>query len=219
TITPGGTELAGVVETVAGDPVRCGSGAFPTAPCLTPYDAVIPQQESDHFRIRVQLGTGAKGDEGLERDVDLDVARVTFPTPPDERLRSLPEGYTYRIGGDGKVTATATPGITRIAIVFGESAVQLKITAPPPISVGTVAGRCDATITNLGTPTVSNPNAIITRQPSGDVFAKGITSVTWRASDATGNAATAIQKVTVSDQEQPSIAAPADVNVGTDLGK
>ncbi len=43
------------------------------------------------------------------------------------------------------------------------------------------------------------------------VFPAGLTTVTWTATDASGNSSTAAQKVTVADTTPPSITAPADV--------
>jgi hypothetical protein len=94
-----------------------------------------------------------------------------------------------------------------------------SITAPPAITVGTGPGAvsCDATISNatLGSPTASDNCAgvTVTRSPAGNTFPLGTTTVTWTATDAAGNTATATQNVTVVDDTPPVITPPADVVV------
>src|SRR6185295_1445820 len=91
---------------------------------------VLPQEETAQLHLQVVLGTGIREPE-LERDVVLDMSTVIFASPPgDEPPQFLLEGYTYRIAGDRKVTATATPGVTRIEVTFPRVAVTIATTTP-----------------------------------------------------------------------------------------
>jgi hypothetical protein len=90
---------------------------------------------------------------------------------------------------------------------------QLSITAPPDITVegNTFGGAIGV---NLGTPTVSGgtpPYTITNNAPS--FFPLGETIVIWTATDASGNTATATQKVTVVDTTPPTIEAPDTLTV------
>lgn len=93
------------------------------------------------------------------------------------------------------------------------------ITAPPAVNVGTGPGAasCDAFIGNaaLGSPVASDNCAgvTVTRSPAGNTFPVGTTTVTWTATDAAGNTATATQDVTVVDDTPPVLNVPADVTV------
>ena len=84
------------------------------------------------------------------------------------------------------------------------------IMAPAAITVSTDAGICSASHVALGTPRFSdNCSAVTVINNAPAVFPKGTTTVTWTATDASGNKATAIQTITVSDNEKPVITCPA----------
>jgi uncharacterized repeat protein (TIGR01451 family) len=90
------------------------------------------------------------------------------------------------------------------------------ITAPADVTAYTGPGAtsCDAVV-NLGSPTAADNCAgvTVTRSPAGNTFPVGTTTVTWTATDAAGNTATATQQVTVIDNTPPVITPPADVVV------
>lgn len=95
------------------------------------------------------------------------------------------------------------------------------ITAPKDVTVNTDPGACTASNVDLGTPTTSDNfsgvASITNNAPA--VFPKGETTVTWTVTDKSGNSATATQKVTVVDNEKPTIIAPDDIIANTDAGK
>ncbi len=94
-----------------------------------------------------------------------------------------------------------------------------SITCPADVTVNTDAGSCAATGVSLGTATASDTcSAVTVTNDAPSSFAKGATTVTWTATDAAGNFASCTQTVTVSDTENPTIAAPADVTASTDAG-
>ena len=131
----------------------------------------------------------------------------------------------YDLGSTTTVTWTATDASGKSA-----SATQtftVVDTKPPtitaPADVNNVEGNTigGATGVILGSPTVSD---IVDANPSVTnnaplKFPLGDTTVTWKATDASGNFATATQKVTVVDTTPPSITAPADKTVeGNTIG-
>lgn len=94
------------------------------------------------------------------------------------------------------------------------------IAAPPDITTNAATDECSATV-DPGSATATDDRGVpsITRAPSGSVFDVGSTAITWTAADAAGNTASALQTVIVRDAQLPSLAAPADVSVGTDPGR
>ena len=94
------------------------------------------------------------------------------------------------------------------------------IVAPVTVTVNTDAGQCSATNVNLGL-SVTGDNchvaSVVNNGPTN--YPVGNTVVTWTVTDDAGNHATATQTVTVTDHENPTITAPADVTVNTDPGQ
>lgn len=87
-----------------------------------------------------------------------------------------------------------------------------KIKAPDDIIFE--ATNVDANIVDLGLPWVYDIIAVESfTNDAPDVFPIGMTTVTWTASDTSGNIASDTQIVTVSDTTHPTIAAPPDVVV------
>jgi hypothetical protein len=107
-----------------------------------------------------------------------------------------------------------------MVIVTVQDTISPGVSAPDPVAVSTAAGQCSAGGVDLGNATASdNCTGFTVTNDAPSVFAKGTTIVTWTATDASGNTATATQEVTVTDNENPSIAAPNDVVVSTDAGQ
>src|SRR5262249_33632555 len=98
------------------------------------------------------------------------------------------------------------------------------ITAPPDVTVTTGPGAtsCGTLIgdTVLGTALAQDncPGVLVSRSPAGNTFAAGTTDVTWTATDASGNTATAHQTVTVIDNTAPVVTAPGPVTLYTGAG-
>jgi hypothetical protein len=68
-------------------------------------------------------------------------------------------------------------------------------------------------VVSLGAARASDVNPILVTNNAPAIFPAGVTVVTWTATDAAGNSATATQKVTVSDTTAPAFPVLADVNV------
>jgi gliding motility-associated-like protein len=87
------------------------------------------------------------------------------------------------------------------------------ITAPVAVSVSANAS-CNATGVILGSPvTFDNCSVVSTSNNAPTTFPIGTTTITWTATDAAGNSATASQQVTVTDNIVPTISAPASITV------
>lgn len=94
----------------------------------------------------------------------------------------------------------------------------------PTISIGNVTvnadnGACAATNVNLGTPaTADNCGVQGTSNDGTASYPVGTTTVNWTVTDIHGNTGTTTQTVTVIDNQNPTIACPADVTVNADNG-
>ncbi|GAB3196930.1 hypothetical protein GCM10027293_10330 [Pontibacter aydingkolensis] len=91
------------------------------------------------------------------------------------------------------------------------------LTAPAAIVRNTDAGKCDAEISNLGSPVFGDNCAGATVSNNAPtVFPKGTTTVIWTVTDAAGNTATATQTVTVEDKENPVITTLQNITKAND---
>jgi hypothetical protein len=120
---------------------------------------------------------------------------------------------TYKATDAGGNVATAVQTIT-----VTDSAPP-TITAPAAVVADNDAGSCTATL-DPGTATAADNCGGVTvagarsdSQPLGAPYPKGVTTITWTATDAVGNTATAQQTVTVNDTEKPAVTVPADIVV------
>jgi len=126
--------------------------------------------------------------------------------------------------GNTTVTWTVTDGLgnteTATQVVTVTDTEKPKITAPADVYVTSDAGKCTASGVALGTPVTSdNCSVAIVTNDAVEPFVLGNTTVTWTVTDGSGNKQTAIQILTVTDTEKPSISAPPAITVNTDSGK
>ncbi len=98
------------------------------------------------------------------------------------------------------------------------------ITCPADITQSTDPGQCSASV-NPGTATATDncdsPTVNGTRsdgQALNAPYPKGATTITWTATDGSGNSSSCTQTVTVNDTEKPAITCPANITHGTDPG-
>jgi hypothetical protein len=161
----------------------------------------------------VALGTPTTGD-------NCSVASVTNNAPA-----SYPVGTTtvrWTVTDSSGNTATADQTVT---VIDNQNP---TITPPANVTLYTGAGAtsCGVTVSNLdatlGVATTSDncPGATTARTsgvPAGNVFPLGDTTVTYTATDAHGNTATATQKVTVVDNTPPVVTPPANITVSLPL--
>jgi HYR domain len=105
------------------------------------------------------------------------------------------------------------------------SSSTVKDTTPPIIQIQQPAITVEATsptmVVDLGSVTATDAvdGAITPVSNAPAVFPIGVTTVTWTATDAAGNTATAQQLVTVQDTTPPAITAPAAVAADSTTGQ
>jgi uncharacterized delta-60 repeat protein len=91
------------------------------------------------------------------------------------------------------------------------------IQAPADITTDAGEGDCFAGGLDLGSPTFTGTGASVSND-APDQFPVGVTTVTWTVTDANGNTATAVQKVTVADRQAPQLTAPGNIVVSEGEG-
>lgn len=114
---------------------------------------------------------------------------------------------TWTIIDNAGNTATSTQTVT---VVDNTNPI---ITAPANVTVD-ANSSCVAFNVNLGSPVTSDNCAVVSiTNDAPSVFELGSTIVTWTVTDGSGNSATATQTVTVQDNIDPEIIAPANLEV------
>ncbi|MBL0082837.1 MAG: HYR domain-containing protein [Saprospiraceae bacterium] len=128
--------------------------------------------------------------------------------------------------GVNNVTWTVTDGYgntsTCVQTVTVNETQAPSITCPANISNTVTAGTCARTVTftnPVGTDNCSGPVTIQTAGlASGSNFPVGVTTNTFRVTDASGNTATCSFTVTITDNELPGITCPANVSQNVNTG-
>jgi hypothetical protein len=144
---------------------------------------------------------------GTATDV-VDGSIVPTPTPAGPFAVGT-HTVTWRATDSAGNTGTDTQRVT---------VTQPDNTAPsitPPRNV-TVEATGRMTAVNIGQAVaVDDEDGTVTARPSTEgPFPVGVTIVTWTASDAEGNTATATQRVTVLDRTAPQLVVPDDISTG-----
>ena len=137
----------------------------------------------------------------------------------------LANGSTFPIGTTTVVyTATDAAGNTTLdsfTVEISDNEFP-TITHPANMSVNTDTDNCNAVVT-FTEPTASDNCAgttlvQTTGLASGSVFPKGVTTNTYKATDASGNETIKSFTITVTDNQEPDIAScPTDINQDNDL--
>ncbi|MFH2141256.1 MAG: HYR domain-containing protein, partial [Bacteroidota bacterium] len=152
----------------------------------------------------VTLGTPVTAD-------DCSVASVTNNAPATFSLGITTVTWTVTDGFGNTATSDQTVTITDDQ--------DPTITAPADLNAVADIGSCDATGVVLGTPvTADNCSVASETNDAPASFPLGITTVTWTVTDGSGNTSTTTQMVTVTEDQDPTITAPADVNAVADIG-
>ncbi len=186
---------------------------------------------------------------GTERQITTDPSGQSFPMISGDRIVWLDtrngnyDIYMFDLasGTEHRITTASTvyfasgfntPGISGDRIVwtdvrngnadiymFDLSAAPLTITPSGPITVESDPVRCAVQV-NLGTPTITGGAPPVTFGASPPPpYPVGTTTVTWTATDAAGNTASATQDVIVRDTYAPTVIAPPALDIPTDPGK
>jgi gliding motility-associated-like protein len=167
-------------------------------PTITAPANIAASTNSGCTAVGVNPGTPITGDNCTVSSVTND-APVSFP------LGTTTVNWTVTDNSGNTASASQT-----VTITDNENPV---ITAPAAISVFPVTA-CDTVISNLGTPTTSdNCGVASVTNNAPAVFPSGATTVVWTVTDNAGNTATANQTITVTDDQNPTITAPAAISV------
>ncbi|TLX68276.1 MAG: HYR domain-containing protein, partial [Thaumarchaeota archaeon] len=166
-----------------------------TPPTITaPADMII---QATGMLTSVSIGQATATD-------DTTITSITNEAPPKFPL------------GTSMVTWTATDSGGNIAKAVQKITVidttAPTLTAPPNVTIE--AKSPDHNSADLGLPSAFD--AVVVLSVTNDApayFSLGQTIVTWTAKDASGNAATAKQIVTVQDTTPPTIHAPSDITM------
>jgi uncharacterized repeat protein (TIGR01451 family) len=179
-----------------------------------------------------ELGVAtAEDDCGTVNITRSGVPTFTCPTPqnPNQQCESFvfPTGTTIITYTATNSSGLSTSG-TQTVTVTEDPAINPTISAPADVTLYTGAGAtsCGVTVSNLdaalGTATASDncPGVTVARSgvPAGNFFPLGNTTITYTATDKSGNHATDTQVVTVVDNTPPVVTAPAPVTLYTGPG-
>jgi hypothetical protein len=184
-----------------------------TPTVVTPPTVVVNTEPGRCSASGVVLGTPIIGDNCTGVTVTNNA-----PVPGDKLTHgNYPLGTTTVIWTVTDATGNTSTGTQLVIVVDNE---RPTITAPANVTVRTDQGLASASQVVLGSATAGdNCTGVTVSNNAPAAFPLGTTVVTWTATDVAGNTSTATQTVTVTDQENPSIAAPAAVAIGTDAGQ
>jgi len=175
----------------------------PTITC--PTDVTVDTDPGVCYATGVDLGTPTTDD-------NCAVDTVTNDAPAQFPLGDTT--VTWTVTDVNGRTATCTQTVTV------EDNEDPTITCPADVSASADPGVCYATNVDLGLPMVGDNCCVDTvTNDAPDQFPVGDTTVTWTATDPSGNSATCAQIVTVTDDEDPTITCPDDVEVDADPGQ
>jgi len=145
---------------------------------------------------------------------------VTFPVNGYDNCPGVtaaavpPSGSVFNVGTTPvTITATDASGNTdsHTFYITVDDKQRPVITCPPNITVGTEPGICKAHVTLTPATATDNCSGVIVTafrndfKSLDDYYLPGTTTITWRATDASGNYRECDQKVTVKDMENPVI--------------
>ena len=158
-----------------------------------------------------------------DTDSGMDTAVVNYTAPvgtdnctaTTTQTAGLPSGSTFPIGiTTNTFTVTDGSGNTTSCsfTVTVNDADAPDITCPADVSAFTDTTGCQASSVTLGTATSTDASATITNDAPA-TFPLGDTTVTWTATDTSGNSNTCIQTITIRDITPPELNCPVDYSV------
>ncbi|WP_432412021.1 BspA family leucine-rich repeat surface protein [Rasiella sp. SM2506] len=174
--------------------------------------------------------TGCPANITVNNDTGVCTAAVVYnaPTASDNCSASITSTHT---SGDtfpsGVTTVSYTamdPAGNTVTCSFTVTVLDIETpvisSCPIDITQNTDAGTCSATVSWTPPLQTDNCNAtLITTHNPGEVFAAGVTTVIYTATDAAGNADTCSFTVTITENEAPVISnCPANISVPNQAG-
>ena len=170
----------------------------------SPADVSVVADAGSCTASGVALGTPTTAD-------NCSVAGTTNDGPATYPLGNTTVTWTVTDGSGNTSTSTQTVTVTDNQ--------NPTIASPADATVVADAGLCSASGVALGTPTTADNCSVAGTTNDGPAtYPLGITTVTWTVTDGSGNTSTSTQIVTVTDNQNPTIASPADVSVIADAG-
>ncbi|MDQ5846819.1 MAG: HYR domain-containing protein [Acidobacteriota bacterium] len=186
----------------------------------TPFPPNLNVTTSSCTATIEELGEATATDSGACNSGSVTISRSGVPPGHVFPTGTTTIIYTATDGAGNQTTRLQLVTVTESPAVPPTIDAPLSLTAytgPDSTSCGTVVS--DAT---LGTATASDncPGVTVTRTgvPAGNFFPVGDTTVTYTATDRSGNTAMGQQVVTVVDNTPPVISCPADITQNTDPG-
>jgi len=165
---------------------------FPTL--QVPADVVIEATSLD--QNEVNLGEATSTDNG-------EIVSITNDAP-----EFFPIGETV-VTWTTVDSSNNFSSLTQLVSVIDTNAPEIS----PLEDITLEATSVDANIVNLDNPTVSDIQDATIYIIAPDVFPVGETTVTWTATDTSGNSASATQTVTIVDTTKPGLSIPQDQTV------
>jgi len=165
---------------------------FPTL--QVPDDVVIEATSLD--QNEVNLGEATSTDNG-------EIASITNDAPEFFPLGETTVTWTV-IDSSNNFSS-----LTQLVSVIDTTAPEIL----PQEDITLEAFSVDANIVNLDNPTASDIQDVTIYIIAPDIFPVGETTVTWTATDYSGNSASATQTVTIVDTTSPELTMPEDVMI------
>ena len=165
-----------------------------TPPRITPPPDVTA--EATGTRTAVSVGTAVATDARDGTVAATSNAPATFP------LGATTVTWTARDAAGNTATATQT--------VTVRDTTAPAITAPPDVTAE-AAGSTTSVQTGAATATDAVDSSVTVTSNAPSSFPLGTTTITWTATDSSGNSASAKQAVTVRDTTAPAVTAPPDI--------
>jgi hypothetical protein len=190
---------------------------------ITVRETTPPTFSSVPGNVTVNTGPGATICGSFVGDATLGTATVLDNCDTTVIRTGVPAGNIFPVGTTTiTYTAKADISVQRTQLVTVVDNTAPVVTAPGPVTLytGPSATSCGVTVSDLngtfgtGTATDNCPGVSgVTRGniPAGNFFPVGQTTLTYSATDAHGNSASANQVVTVVDNTPPQISCQADI--------
>jgi len=147
-----------------------------------------------------------------QNEINLGEATATDNGEITSITNDAPEFFSL---GETTVTWTAIDSSNNFSSLT-QSVSVIDTTAPEISSLEDItleATSMDANIVNLDSPTASDVQDVTIYIIAPDIFPVGETTVTWTATDTSGNSASATQTVTIVDTKKPGLSIPQDQTV------
>ncbi|MBC7846533.1 MAG: HYR domain-containing protein, partial [Flavobacterium sp.] len=220
TVTWTTTDAAGLTATST-QSVTVIDNQIPTITCPANKTANTNADGTGNCTTTVSLGTPTATDNCTTAGNFTFIAKVGG---------SVINPATYLFGtGTTTVVWTATDQAGNVSVPCNQTVTVTDneaplITCPGNITTAKTSndgtGNCTTTVV-LGSPTVSDNctavGSLVVTNNAPLNFPIGLTVVTWTVKDAVNNTTTCTQNVSVTDDENPSITAPANINTTTDI--